>query len=104
MMNAEQLEKFLNCWVALQQRRSRGTPWTHVIEVPRAFEAQVRVMCHHRSMTHSNDAVEIRGERYRTRDWRGWMAFQGYALVLTSERFFRMVPRSAETIRLVQGG
>lgn len=103
-MNAEQLEVFLMHWAVLQQRRGRGTPWTHVIEVPRAFEAQVREMCFRRGVTAANDAVEIRGQRYRTDHWRGWMAFQGFALVLTGERFFRMVPRSAETIRLVQGG
>jgi hypothetical protein len=103
-MNAEQLEAFLQCWVMLQYRRSQGTPRTHVIEVPRAFEQQMREMCFRRGVTAANDAVEIRGQKYRASEWRGWMAFQGFALVLTSERFFRMVPLSAETIRLVQGG
>ena len=67
-MNAEQLEVFLMHWAVLQQRRG---------------------------VTAANDAVEIRGQRYRMDHWRGWMAFQGFALVLTGERFFRMVPRSA---------
>lgn len=102
-MTAEQLEEFLECWVSLQQMRCRGGPWTHVIEVPEAFAAQVREMCFYRSMS-VNDAVEIRGQRYRATEWRGWMPFQGFILVLTGTRFFRMVPRSAETIRLVQGG
>ena len=105
-MNAEDLTNFLIHWLSLQQNCGRN-PWKHELQVPQEFETLVKEMSVNPEVaSRVGWEVEVKGIRHSTprEQWRGWMAFMNYPLILVPGNDFRVVPRSAETIRLVQGG